>query len=224
MLLTKLQRNFSFKILNSLKYSSKDVTQRIKPKCIYVQPPVQWIKNKINFQKLKFYDKSFNEKDFIKGSKMALLVTLDLIRMNNSVELARVTTLRGFSQISRYIRTLQKESKTDYLCFDDDDICNIITSNVEMFESEAECDCFVEVLFMGMKFLKDILAENQNINLKLMKNAEINLIPMSEQLLFIEGYIKLHSSYTQDNLASDWKIDHFKFSEFNIVRNKTEKQ
>lgn len=53
----------------SKKFSTKEPSKREIPKCSYVLSPTQWLKNKINFQRLKMYDKDFNEKEFISGAK-----------------------------------------------------------------------------------------------------------------------------------------------------------
>lgn len=48
--------------------SSQSVVREL-PKCIYVQPPVQWLMCKLRFQRLKAWDRSFNEKEFKKGAQ-----------------------------------------------------------------------------------------------------------------------------------------------------------
>lgn len=43
---------------------------RKKPKCLYVQGPIQWAKCKVKFQYLKFgWDWDFSEKQFKEGTK-----------------------------------------------------------------------------------------------------------------------------------------------------------
>lgn len=43
---------------------------RKKPKCLYVQGPIQWVKCKVKFQYLKYgWDWEFSEKEFKEGTK-----------------------------------------------------------------------------------------------------------------------------------------------------------
>lgn len=50
-------------------FSSQEKLNRQFPKCIFVQPPVQWLMCKLNFQRIKSWDSKFDEKDFRKGAK-----------------------------------------------------------------------------------------------------------------------------------------------------------
>jgi hypothetical protein len=52
----------------SINFSTQESSHRQVPKCTYILSRTQWLKNKINFQRLKMYDKDFNEKGFISGA------------------------------------------------------------------------------------------------------------------------------------------------------------
>ena len=55
-------------------FSSQEKLKRHFPKCIFVQPPVQWLMCKLNFQRIKSWDAKFDEKDFRKGAKQVNLI------------------------------------------------------------------------------------------------------------------------------------------------------
>lgn len=50
-------------------FSTQQSNHRQIPKCSYILSPTQWLKNKINFQRLKLHDKDFSEKEFLFGAK-----------------------------------------------------------------------------------------------------------------------------------------------------------
>lgn len=49
-------------------FSSQKLNREF-PKCIYVQPPMQWLMCKINFQRLKVWDVTFDQMEFESGAK-----------------------------------------------------------------------------------------------------------------------------------------------------------
>ncbi|XP_070504447.1 uncharacterized protein [Chironomus tepperi] len=224
--------------IQSTKFSTHESNHRQIPKCSYVLAPTQWLKNKINFQRLKLHDRDFNEKEFLFGAKQAALVILDIARTRNSAQLARVSTLRGFTKIFKDMLASQNDPRRKLLYFTDRDIQKIITTDVQIAESDAKFMCLIEVFFVCVKYLDDVIklyeVSNPNISLKiyqdikdverLMKKKNYNKksqVPTEEKLLVTEGYFQLFTSYSKeqqlDEKKNEWKIDHFKISEFNIV-------
>lgn len=49
-------------------FSTEKQTRQF-PKCVYVQPPSQWLMTKLNFQRLKAWDGTFDEQEFKRGAK-----------------------------------------------------------------------------------------------------------------------------------------------------------
>lgn len=76
-------------------FSSQEKLNRLFPKCIYVQPPVQWLMCKLNFQRIKSWDSSFDEKDFRRGAKQVNLIIfmLKITVIKNSNHLIFSNTL-----------------------------------------------------------------------------------------------------------------------------------
>lgn len=56
---------------------------RKKPKCLYVQGPIQWVKCKVKFQYLKYgWDWEFSEKQFKEGTKQVKKYSLEVCGRN----------------------------------------------------------------------------------------------------------------------------------------------
>lgn len=68
-------------------FSSKNIfsafssENRQFPKCIYVQPPGQWLMCKINFQRLKSWDAKFDEDEFKIGAKQVNLTVNKILNI-----------------------------------------------------------------------------------------------------------------------------------------------
>jgi hypothetical protein len=75
MFVSSIRQNHQSAFGRMLKLSLKKFdfsTEKLKrqfPKCIYVQPPAQWLMCKINFQRLRSWDAKFDEEEFKKGAK-----------------------------------------------------------------------------------------------------------------------------------------------------------
>ncbi|CAG9801306.1 unnamed protein product [Chironomus riparius] len=223
----------------SSKFTTHQSNQRQVPKCTYVLSPTQWLKNKINFQILKLHDKDFNEKEFTAGAKQAALVILEIARTRNAAQLARVSTLRGFSRIFKDMLASKDDPRRKLLYFNSQDIQKIITTDVQIAESDVKFLCLIEVFFVCVKYLDDVIkmyeVSNPNVSLKIYQDikevekllkkknyTEKSQVPTEEKLLVTEGYFHLCTSFPKqqqlDEDENEWKIDHFKISEFNIVR------
>jgi hypothetical protein len=169
--------------------------------------------------------------------KQAAQVILDIARTRDSAHLARVSTLRGFSKIFKDMLASQNDPRRKLLYFTSKDIQKIITTDVQIAESDTKFVCLIEVFFVCVKYLDDVIklyeVSNPNASLRIYqdikdverlmkkKYTEKSQVPTEEKLLVTEGYFHLFTSYSkqhQDNeKENEWKIDHFKISEFNIV-------
>lgn len=134
----------------------------------------------------------------------------------------------------------QNDPRRKLLYFADHDIQKIITTDVQIAESDEKILCLIEVFFVCVKYLDDVIklyeVSNPNVSLqiyqdikdveKMLKkrnNTEKFQVLTEEKLLVTEGYFQLFSSFPkhqlqQDEVENEWKIDQFKISEFNIVQ------
>lgn len=131
----------------------------------------------------------------------------------------------------------QNDPRRKLLYFTDQDIQKLITTDVQIAESDAKFLCLIEVFFVCVKYLDDVIrlyeVSNPNVTLQIyqdIKDVEKLLrkknytencqVPTEEKLLVTEGYFQLFTSYSKNQLQeeSEWKIDRFKISEFNIVQ------
>lgn len=163
---------------------------------------------------------------------------MDIVRNRDSVLLSKVSTLRGFAQIYKDILGSQKDPRRKLLYFNLDNIREVIPIDVTLVEDRSDkFSCNVEVFFMCMRFLDDVIdASKEGNNKKSIlpiyqdirhvetllrkgrKNSQQKFFPPSEKVLYTEGYLRLYSTITPDQRElSDWRVDLFKFANFNIV-------
>lgn len=162
---------------------------------------------------------------------------LDIIRQKDTTLLSKVATIKGFYQIYRDMIKSSKDPKRNLLHFEVNDIRYIKPVEVHIVEDGEKCKCDVDVFFMCMRYLDDVVKASaetkqsdlliyrdiRNVESILRKGRKISLensmsAPPSEKILFIEGYMRLNSLYSKINYEpSDWRIAFFKFSTFNIV-------
>lgn len=151
-----------------------------------------------------------------------------------------MSTLRGFSRIFKDMLASKNDPRRKLLYFTSPDVQKIITTDVQIAESDTKFVCLIEVFFVCVKYLDDVIklyeVSNPNVSLKiyqdikdaekLLKNnySEKSQVPTEEKLLVTEGYFHLFTSYQKqqhdDDKENEWKIDLFKISEFNIVHHK----
>ena len=162
---------------------------------------------------------------------------LDIVRNRDSVLLSKVSTLRGFAQIYKDILGSQKDPRRKLLYFNLDDIREVVPIDVTLVEDRTKFSCNVEVFFMCMRYLDDVIDASKEGNVKKSilpiyqdirhvetllrkgrKNSQQNVLTPSEKVLYTEGYLRLYSTISpaQPEL-SDWRVDLFKLANFNIV-------
>lgn len=163
---------------------------------------------------------------------------LDIIRLRDTTLLSKVTTTRGFYQIYRELLNSPKEPKRNLLHFDINDIRYINPVEVHLVEDEKKCKCDVDLFFMCMRYLDDIINDSKETkrndllihrdirsiesSLRKSKKASHKFTPVCEKILFIEGYLRLNTSYSKNDSENiDWRVALFYLSTFNIVPVKT---
>lgn len=162
---------------------------------------------------------------------------MDIVRNRDSVLLSKVSTLRGFAQIYKDILSSQKDPRRKLLYFSLDDIRKVVPVDVTLTEDHSKFSCNVEVFFMCMRYLDDVIDASKEGNVRKsslpiyqdIRNVETLLrkgrrisqqscVPPSEKVVYTEGFLRLYSTITADQPElSDWRVDFFKFSNFNIV-------
>lgn len=168
----------------------------------------------------------------------------DIVRTRDSTMLAKVATLRGFSQIYKDMMHSQKDPRRKLLYFTLNDVRKVMAVDVQLAEEKWNCKCNVEIFFMCMSFLDDIIDAYKDGNTKKSdfpiyqdirsveallrkgrKSLQQKYLPPSEKVVYAEGYLRLLSTFSFEKHAlNDWRIDYFKFSNFDIVPVKVEKK
>lgn len=162
---------------------------------------------------------------------------MDIVRMRDSVFLSKVSTLKGFSQIYKDMLHSEKDPRRKLLYFNVEDIKKIVPVDIQLIEDNKKCICNVEVFFMCMRYLDEVIQsykENskkkstlvihqdirnvENLLKKGRKGEQQKILPPSEKVIYLEGYLRLYSSFSLENFGmNEWRIDFFKFSNFDIV-------
>ncbi|CAO1372131.1 unnamed protein product [Diamesa serratosioi] len=215
---------------------------RKKPKCLYIQGPIQWAKCKVKFQYLKFvWDWNFSEKNFKEGTKQEAFKMINLIRTADIDSLSKVTTKNGFKQLSRDVELSKNDPRMSLLYLRAEDISHVVPTDVHLFSKMGHRHCFIDVFFIAMRYLDEIvqcngtLNDGQNINnfkvyedIKLVENMlhrRKNVLPPSdvhnyEKLVFAEMFARFHCNYSlqqPEKTEPQWNVDFFKVSEFDIL-------
>lgn len=165
---------------------------------------------------------------------------MEIVRLRDTTLLSKVATIKGFYQIHREMLNA-KDPKRNLLHFGINDVRYINPVEVHFVDDGEKCKCDVDIFFMCMRYLDDVVNASKdtkrndllihrdirNVETSLRKNKKIPLskfTPPSEKILFIEGYLRLHSLYSKINPEpTDWRVALFNFSTFNIVPMKSSK-
>lgn len=162
---------------------------------------------------------------------------MEIIRKRDAALLSKVSTLRGFTQIYKDILGSQKDPRRKLLYFNLDDIRKVVPVDVKLIEDRTKFSCSVEVFFMCMRYLDDVIDASKEGNIiksslpiyqdirnvetllrKGRKSVQQKFVPNCEKVLYTEGYLRLYSTITSDKPElGDWRVDFFKFANFNIV-------
>ncbi|KAL5279825.1 hypothetical protein ACFFRR_004062 [Megaselia abdita] len=197
---------------------------KVTPNLIYLHNPWQYMKTKLQFYRLYFqWDKNFREKEFIRGSKMAVCLMTDLIRNQNALDLSIYTTSIGLKQIGRDMSLSRNDPRLPLIKFREEDIKRAVPLKATFTTKRMGKHCLVDMIFVAMRNVKDfenpMEAKEYNSHLNKYDNVyrivhDYNLAP--HRIAFAEIFMRLYRDYSLLPLE-DWSISFYKVTSFDIL-------
>lgn len=197
---------------------------RITPNLIYLHNPWQYMKTKLQLYRLNFqWDRNFKEKEFIRGSKMAVCLMTDLIRNQNSFDLSLYTTPIGLKQIGRDMALSRNDPRLPLIKFREEDIKRAVPLKATLTRRRMGKHCLVDMIFVAMRNVKDF---DDPLELKVYQGHlskydsvyrivhDYNLAP--HRIAFAEIFMRLYRDYSSIPL-NDWSISFYKVTSFDIL-------
>lgn len=199
-------------------------SNKITPSLIYLHNPWQYLKTRLQFYRLFLqWDKNFKEKEFIRGTKMAVCVMTDLIRNKNAIDLGLYTTSIGLKQIGRDMTLSRNDPRLPLINFREEDIKRAVPLKATLAKRRLGKHCLVDMIFVAMRNVKDFddpveAKEYQNFLNKYDNFYKIvhdfNLAP--HRIAFAEIFMRLHRDYALMPLE-DWSVSFYKVTSFDVL-------
>ncbi|XP_011213224.3 uncharacterized protein LOC105233001 [Bactrocera dorsalis] len=202
------------------------------PKLVYLHNPWKYFVTKFNLLKFRLlWDRSFTEKDFIRGSKQAAIVLTDIIRTQNTGRISKFTTPVGFQQITRDMLLSRNDSRLKLVKFDTEHIRKAIPMKVATRKNFGRRYCFIDMLFVGMRNTKDFdsaeeLVEINDVLRKLDQDLRtpIEVTSVPHRIVFAEIFMRFRRDYTRQTKDSsnnvrdpDWSVSFYKILTFDVL-------
>lgn len=195
------------------------------PKLLYIQNPVVWLSNKIDFRFLRYsWDSNFSEEEFSRGARQAISTVTQMVSKNMFESLKPLLTKNALLNLRRDVEILWADEVRRNIGLKPEDVQLIIPRKIYL-RSSAEPKllnrgnkpafltlitpvktvsdkrlCDIDVLFIGMKWL-----EEQAFN---------------TPLVFVDIVSRFHRNYTE-GVAPDWTISAFKVRRFSLIPQKS---
>ncbi|XP_014280900.1 m-AAA protease-interacting protein 1, mitochondrial isoform X1 [Halyomorpha halys] len=195
------------------------------PKLLYIQNPVVWLSNKIDFRFLRYsWDSNFSEEEFSRGARQAISTVTQMVSKNMFESLKPLLTKNALLNLRRDVEILWADEVRRNIGLKPEDVQLIIPRKIYL-RSSAEPKllnrgnkpafltlitpvktvsdkrlCDIDVLFIGMKWL-----EEQGFN---------------TPLVFVDIVSRFHRNYTE-GVAPDWTISAFKVRRFSLIPQKS---
>lgn len=197
---------------------------KVTPNLIYLHNPWQYMKTKLQLSRIYLqWDKNFKEKEFIRGSKMAVCVMTDLIRNQNALDLNIYTTSIGLKQIGRDMALSKNDPRLPLIKFREEDIKRAVPLKATLTKKMMGKHCIVDMIFVAMRNVKDFEdpSEAKSYQSHLSKYDNIyrivhdyNLAP--HRVAFAEIFMRFYRNYSLRPLE-DWSVAFYKVTSFDIL-------
>ncbi|XP_011195696.2 uncharacterized protein LOC105220861 [Zeugodacus cucurbitae] len=213
-------------------FDRKNEQRKTIPKLVYLHNPWKYFVTKCNLWRVRLiWDRSFNEKDFIRGSKQAAIVITDIIRTQNTGKISQFTTPVGFQQITRDMLLSRNDSRLKLVKFGTEHIRKAIPMKVATRKNFGRRYCFIDMLFVGMRNTKDFdspeeLVEINDVLRKLDQDLRtpIEVTSVPHRIVFAEIFMRFRRDYTRqtDNESNnvrdrDWSVSFYKILTFDVL-------
>ncbi|CAH1390178.1 unnamed protein product [Nezara viridula] len=196
------------------------------PKLLYIQNPVVWLSNKIDFRFLRYsWDPSFSEEEFSRGARQAISTVTQMVSKNMFESMKPLLTKNALLNLRRDVEILWADEVRRNIGLKPEDVQLIIPRKIYLRSSTEpkllirgnkpafltlitplktvtvsdKRLCDIDVLFIGMKWLEEHA--------------------FNTPLVFVDIVSRFHRNYT-DGMAPDWTISAFKVRRFSLIPQK----
>lgn len=178
--------------------NNQEGQQKPLPRLLYIQNPLVWFSNKMDFLHLRSVDPGFTEKEFARGVRQAVSRVTQLISMNMFDHMKPLFTKGGLLTLRRDVEIIWSDDLKRNIALDPHDVQLIIPRKLHFRDINGNKLCDVDVVLIGLKHLEK--KENS-------------------PLIFLDIISRFHRNYTE-GVVPDWSIAAFKVRKYNIMPTK----
>ncbi|XP_073982522.1 m-AAA protease-interacting protein 1, mitochondrial-like isoform X2 [Rhodnius prolixus] len=175
------------------------------PRLLYMQNPVVWLANKLDFRYLKNWDPNFSESEFTRGARQAVSTITDLLSKNMFDALKPLLTNGALLSLRKDVEILWADEVRRNIALTPDDVRLLIPRKLHFRNISENKFCDIDMVCFGQKWL-EVYGLNQN-----------------PPLMFTEIIVRFHRNYTE-GIKPDWTISAFKVLRFNIVHQRNRRK
>ncbi|KAL1138361.1 hypothetical protein AAG570_008425 [Ranatra chinensis] len=182
--------------------SRKDASnERELPKLLYVQNPLVWFSNKLDFRFLrKNWDPHFSEAEFSRGARKAVSVITELVSLNMFDGLKSLLTKNALLSLRRDIELVWDDGMRRNIALKPEHVQLVITRKLYFRNKASHKSCDIDLVFIGLRWMDNIYMENP-------------------PLLFVDIFGRFHRNYTE-GIKPEWTVSAFRVRRFNLLQSR----
>lgn len=172
------------------------------PKAFYMQNPIAWLVNKLNFGMLKrTWDPHFDESEIRRGTKQAVSTITMFVSQNLFSSLKGLLTKQALITLQRDVETTWSDEQRRHIGLEPGDIQHAVPRRVHFQRIVEQKFCDVDMVFVAVKWTE---------------------YGGSSAFIFVEVATRFHREYTE-GLLPGWTVSLFRVTRFNILPRSTKK-
>lgn len=166
------------------------------PKVLYMQNPVAWLVNKLDFGMLKrTWDPHFDESEFRRGTKQAVSTITMFVSQNLFTSLKGLLMKHALIALQRDVETNWSDEQRRHIGLEPGDIQHAVPRRVHFQRIVEQKFCDVDMVFIALKWTEH---------------------GGSSACIFVEVTTRFHREYTEGHLP-DWTVSLFRITRFDIL-------
>uniref|UniRef100_A0A170XSL8 Uncharacterized protein n=1 Tax=Triatoma infestans TaxID=30076 RepID=A0A170XSL8_TRIIF len=185
--------------------ASRTAISKPLPRLLYMQNPMVWLTNKLDFRYLKNWDPNFSETEFTRGARQAVSTITELLSKNMFDSLKPLLTKSALLNLRKDVEILWADEVRRNIALTPGDVRLIIPRKLHFRNISDRKFCDIDIVCFGQKWLE---AYGFNPN---------------PPLMFTEIIVRFHRNYSE-GMKPDWTISAFKVLRFNIVHQKSKRK
>ncbi|KAJ9578866.1 hypothetical protein L9F63_004925 [Diploptera punctata] len=166
------------------------------PKILYLQNPLTWLTNKLDFGLLKrTWDPQFNESEFRRGTKQAISTITKFVSQNMFINLKGLLSKSALTTLQHDVETKWSDEQRRLIALEPEDIQLALPVKVHFEQIVAQRYCDVDMAFIATRW---------------MEHSGANAV------IFVEIISRFHRNYTEGQFP-DWTVTLFVVNRFDIT-------